>query len=697
MSDLLTQPSGTAVIGLIAGEVLKLPAIASERRGRLIDCVTNGGVVRERSHDECELRPAGLNAWLPRTAQDRKVGIQGTSAIYGRRLGDDVLGVVSEVWFEGEQLSRPPSWADLRQCIGRCVLTTRVDRTVDELSRRFQGLGVLDEDDVAILDLSTVTGSAAYDMTRGMQSAGGDDRAVPPRRFQITIAARRADDQTDELEPLSVSTIDQMQLVDKGDSCPILYLRVVAVGNATPHAFPEFMRRISTSVQVVLANWRRLDCASDYFRRQVGLFKAIRERTSSPTERLASAREIVDLRADLALMTCNWTQNVEYSNGSGRLEEELDRHFALTPRWRDALQRQEGFGQLVQSAMELPEEEPPAPPKRREDEFGWVREGNPFRQLLTWRRERRSPTSSANRRGVPTKIIALHPYANRDAIFQEMQGTLFVTTMLTATTGIILGLLLQQGLTNPRFGSLRGIPVEIIYLFVATFAFFLSTLIATNAMQKLARETTVLIDVDLDRAAVVAEYLGKYPFLVALPLAVIRYFPNPNITLAVAILAWATFVAYHGFERIARIYRDFGEEAIGTDEIRDAIVYFMFALLALLLVFARFKNNAGEISCGIIFLVLLVVLTSFAVTLASPSDRDRMEVDAWDELGKEVRISVPREVSEASKIRRSPTALHKLVDWRRSRESAREVATDGSPMGNGQPDRGAGRSESVQA
>jgi len=519
------------------------------------------------------------------------------------------------------------------------------------LSRRFEGSEVFDE--APTLALESVAAEAATRIRTGQR----DDYAVPPRSFQVVVVARRAQTRNpDSLSPLVVSSLDGIQVTGSSDA-QVVRLRILVDGEASDASFGRFLSSVRVNIQTIMANWRRLDYASEVFRQQTALLNVMMESTS-PAEQVECARKITRMRVRLASITANWTHHTELTDDQDQMRTSLDDKFALSERWPYELQRAENLGLLVQSVMDLPEL-PPVPRRPTDAGSSLVRMGNPITQLASWFRYRRQLVQDT-----PTRVVMLHPFANRDAIFQELHGTLLVTTMMTATSGIILGLLLQHSLKSPGVNGINGFPIEVVYLFVATFAFFLSTLISANAIAKLARETTVLVDVDLDRAAVVSEYLGKYCFLIAIPLAVIRYYENPRITAIVAALGWMTFVAYHGFGRIARIYRDFGgkgvNKRIGTSAARDTVIYLMFALVALMFIFAQIGNSAFEISFGILLLAVLLSLTALAVVLPLPIDRFTIVVDECDAVGREEGISVPRVEGEDDEDARPPTALSRL-------------------------------------
>ena len=118
------------------------------------------------------------------------------------------------------------------------------------------------------------------------------------------------------------------------------------------------------------------------------------------------------------------------------------------------------------------------------------------------------PTDTARR------LVEIHPFQNRETIIGTIGSRITTSALLTATAGLLLGLLLSGpgDLTSPH---------DALLLLVATISFLFETLMLANVSRDL-QFTTLQIARNAERASGVALFLGQYPFAIALALSMTR-------------------------------------------------------------------------------------------------------------------------------------------------------------------------------
>ena len=121
------------------------------------------------------------------------------------------------------------------------------------------------------------------------------------------------------------------------------------------------------------------------------------------------------------------------------------------------------------------------------------------------------------------RLVELHPFSNRDIILGTISTRITTSSLLTATAGVLLGLVLS----NPR--GLVEAPHAVLLLLISTFAFFFETLMLSQASRSL-EFTTMEVAIHSQRATGISLFLGQYPFAVALPMTISRLIGSDNRT-----------------------------------------------------------------------------------------------------------------------------------------------------------------------
>ena len=334
------------------------------------------------------------------------------------------------------------------------------------------------------------------------------------------------------------------------------------------------------------------------------------------------------------------------------LVDDVDAVAGIRSNWADCERRLASLGEAFSSFLDLPSipEGPPNPRDRDAQALPALREKNVFKQAVRlvqfWHQPARS--SSGRRR------IELHPFTNRDAMFQELQASLTVTTLMTATAGIILGIVLGNRIGGSALSSTDAAfirPYDVVFLFISTFAFFFATMVCANAAGQLARRSTSGIELEIDRAEAVTEYLGKYTFLIGLPMSVLRFVSPQNQNVAhatdryvvcavVILLAVTVLGVYNRREGIALISREVGDEGFGSRRLRT-IISWAIPLIALLLFVTALRHPWLplplwlELPAAVTLLAIFVSLTLASALLPGKSNDRYFEVDDWDAMGAE--------------------------------------------------------------
>jgi hypothetical protein len=195
---------------------------------------------------------------------------------------------------------------------------------------------------------------------------------------------------------------------------------------------------------------------------------------------------------------------------------------------------------------------------------------------------------------------------------------------MTASSAVFLGVVLKNG-------ESKALPMDILFLFVATFGFLFATLIYANASGRLARIGTFGYEAQVEIANRVSEYLGVFPLLIAIPLSVARFLDAGPIPWAVAILALIATTAYHYLRGASLLERDISDDRIGSDRQRrfvivPLIVIFMAATLVGQLVHVGWIETVGAVGFGVGSVVMLLL----SAMLPERSNPQEYVVDDWD-------------------------------------------------------------------
>lgn len=407
---------------------------------------------------------------------------------------------------------------------------------------------------------------------------------------------------------------------------------------------------ISVAVLALEELRRNIDAQTTLLRKLMS--GASRDSTISREEWEDTYAEILELRANCLLKLAETSSliNDEMDRGSTEWVESLDSKSASL---------RDDFEQLGRELSLLPQassKRPAVEEVRQADaanasSIEILEMRNVFKQIRGVMIQRRH---GEDRGGQMTpRSIELHPFLNRDSIFQEMQASLMVTTLMTATCGIILGVLIQNaaGAVGKSIWSLQSSSLQWDFgiLFVATFAFFYSTLICANAVGRLARQSTTLIDHQLDRAAAYSEYLGKYPFVISVTMVLITVLGEARIwvQLLVGILGWLLVVSYSTTKGIAMLTTDFGDGRIGSDSLRriiqGVVVFLSLSLMVVLPILSADLKSAlaltwlsvGTGISTVLMLSILATMTWLSTAMPTPSDALHFKVHSWDRLGRE--------------------------------------------------------------
>jgi hypothetical protein len=240
------------------------------------------------------------------------------------------------------------------------------------------------------------------------------------------------------------------------------------------------------------------------------------------------------------------------------------------------------------------------------------------------------------------KQIDIHPFRNRWALFEELGASIALTTFMTTTSVVFLGLVLAPASGGTALG---GLNLDVLFLFIASFGFFFSTLLYSNASGHLARHGTTRFEGLIENANRVSEYLGVYPLLLALPLTVARYLGHGFVPITVAALAWVSMLAYHYARDSSLLERDISDDTIGSDRWRTRI-FVPLLLVVMGLTFVGTLTGLDPVAKvgGLCFGFLMLLYLVFSALVPERQDQRKYEVHHWDVLGEET----PTHFSEAA-------------------------------------------------
>lgn len=203
--------------------------------------------------------------------------------------------------------------------------------------------------------------------------------------------------------------------------------------------------------------------------------------------------------------------------------------------------------------------------------------------------------------------VRLSPFANREAIFNEIHASIALTTFMTAASFVFLGLVLESGSQEPvATQENSGSEVDVVLLFISSFGFLFATLMYANASGGLARISTLGFEKMIERGNRTSEYFGVYPLALGVPLAVERLVGDDLVASLVAILSVIFLASYMILPEASLLDRDIGNQHIGTDKWRFG--------LALLVLFAMVVSLYGALE-GLNFLTGLGAAAFFAMSL----------------------------------------------------------------------------------
>ena len=263
------------------------------------------------------------------------------------------------------------------------------------------------------------------------------------------------------------------------------------------------------------------------------------------------------------------------------------------------------------------------------------------------------------------RLVEFHPFSRSHLVAQSISGRLTTATMMTATSGLLLGLLVGDGslfsTTNQEFATGRPPPVDIFLLFVSTFSFFFETLILAYASRCLSFSTVGIAKLT-ERASDVSLYLGQYSFVVALPLAVSRLvgrsgLEGDTLFLSIAICGMAmVFLCVYfqvlqagSFSLLSNPQvrkKDYLQYCVFSPTQRFVLLTILHSLSALL--FLGTVLELADVGPSLDWLMwptvvlligLLFALVMLAWRLAAIVELRYFEVDEWDLMGAEMPSS----------------------------------------------------------
>lgn len=348
-------------------------------------------------------------------------------------------------------------------------------------------------------------------------------------------------------------------------------------------------------------------------------------------------------------IAAKWDPMLGMPDGAEELGTCINDSLRLKAIWDREYDRFNGLSSVIDGAGAVPP--PPALVPRnqspREAELAGIRkETNPFvqvRKAIRYRfyryqqgkkvREQVSYENLAEHLPVnipgasppDQKRIEVHPFSNRFALFEEINASLFLTTFMTTTSFLFLGVILNKDTYQS---------IDVLYLFVAAFSFLFATLIFANASSTLARYNTVSFERQVEIGNRLAEYLGVYPLLLAAPVTITRFLGRGWVSISVACLDIGLFLGYNLLSDASLLERDIQKHAIGTDRWRYgfliSLTTFMITAFTGVLISCYPAQIVGAVGFGI----EILVLCGLSTILPERSDQREYYVDDWDVIGE---------------------------------------------------------------
>ena len=434
--------------------------------------------------------------------------------------------------------------------------------------------------------------------------------------------------------------------------------------NAVDDAYRRLREVLQRDIDVITAHFYLL-AAIDTVRTQLREdLNQIAENRTSPSMFHNGLREFWNYRLrSLSFLEHSWRLD-EPGFIDENLANILDENLRLNARWESALididricQSANYFGEHPPSGLILSRPEGPPPLQV----FGDVKKSvKKFQELAQesrrlqsekrGRKESEANTSQPHQR----RTIELHPFSNRETILSSISARLNASTLLTATSGLLLGLLLSGNWSTSHSAP----PYEILLLFLSTFAFFFETLLLAHASRQMIY-TTINVSARTEQANAVSLFLGQFPFLVALPLSIVQalYPPVDNgasgsldgdelflaivvsllgVTMAAVYLEVSQSGKFQINSYISRRGSRLGAH-IFSDKERRLLVGCLHVCSAILF-FDRIHNGALEWGSWIVISLmigLLLMMTWLSWLVAGLEQFRHYEVDGWDQMGEE--------------------------------------------------------------
>ena len=259
------------------------------------------------------------------------------------------------------------------------------------------------------------------------------------------------------------------------------------------------------------------------------------------------------------------------------------------------------------------------------------------------------------------RLVEFHPFSRLPLIAQSISGRLTTATMMTATSGLLLGLLVGDGsvFSDSITGgvSRRPPPIDILLLFVSTFSFFFETLMLAYASRCISFSTVGIVRLT-ERASDVSTYLGQYSFVVALPLAVSRLIGRDGLegdtlvlSISICSLAMAFLIIYFRVLQAGSFALLSNPKVGKTDSLQycvfspreRSVIFAVLDLMSALLFLSTVLQlaNVGPdlgwmmwpVAIGLIVMLLALVVLGWR--LAGIVELRYFEVDEWDLMGSE--------------------------------------------------------------
>jgi hypothetical protein len=660
---------------LIETEVRRFPRAASHRGLRdLVESYDTPGpneAARLGSDiEEVGLAPAPIHCELPRRGHDPAVSIWGfgecSLAVFGHRVTavSTLVGIDSC----GSPQQRPGIDEALRN-----VGTTWTSREWKRVAPTVAGFWLVAQPGLDAqsntLNLRLLTATRSREQFEAIEAATdghGDPRwlrNIPntPSIWGRVVFINGPDGVPDEIAPemfqtltlsvagQSVSVRSHVALRRMSGSDATYVSLVVCGGPFEDPLADELAALLRRSLEHALANDWITSRAEQVNNRQAEYMAEFLD-VAPNTARARDLRYQLDLLryAFVDELEFAWSYEIDQQQGADELYASIDRANHLKHRWKRELSR---FERLVSVAAAA---SPAAAPQTRDPiqlpdvirEF--KKEQNPFQQIAMWWRFRgdgRSPEAEDPRHAVPTlqrpgsrrdegvppgaREIELHPFSNRPALFAELSASIALTSFMTAASAVFLGVILQTGQHST-------LPMDVLFLFIATFGFLFATLIYANASGRLARHGTFGYESQVEIANRVSEYLGVFPLLIAIPLSVSRFLKTGSVPWAVAGLALMATLAYHYVRGASLLERDISDDRIGSDRQRKFIfVPALAVLMSVTFVGQLLHFDTLEVVGAAGFALLSLVMVLLSAMLPERTNPQEYLVDDWDALSEE--------------------------------------------------------------